>query len=107
MKNLMVLIPIVAIIGIAIVAFKEEKTIYSDIALANVEAIMGLQDDEEEQEECSRWIATANCYQKNEKGGWDWCNLRITAIEKYHRTSVVVICHHDIVTQCYSNCEEK
>ncbi len=103
----MLLISLVAIIGIAIAELKEEKTMYSDIALANVEAIMGLQDDENEQEECSRWIATANCYRKNEKGGWEWCNLRITAVEKYYRKSIVEICHHDIVTQCYSNCEER
>lgn len=109
MKKLFVLSTALSIIGITIGILPEKRTRYSDIALANIEAIMGMEDSsEKENEKCSRYTETANCYRRDEQTGrWEWCNLRITAVEEYYRTSVVVICHHDVITQCISNCEQK
>lgn len=107
MRNLIVLASIVAITGVAVVVLTEEKTMYTDIALANIEALTGDEntssDSEKEQEECSRIKSSATCYH-SVKG--TICNVRITAVEKYTRTSLVEVCDHYIITYCNGNCTE-
>lgn len=98
---------IAAVAGIAL--NKEVSVSSSDIALANIEAIMGSENNNAETqfEKCTRAIAWADCYRKNTQNNrWEWCCLRTTAVETYYKTSCVVVCRHDVITQCSHGCEE-
>lgn len=97
---------LLASVGIFCAQTRRIQASHGDIALANIEALMDTSSDDEknEPEKCTRWTATANCFH-NVKG--TWCNMRITAIESYTKTSDVVICSHDEITQCLPLCSEK
>lgn len=85
----------------------------SPLTLANIAAITQIESDDAETdtdpehstkyEECSRAIVSATCYDQR---GFP-CSTRVVEVEKYERTSVVIICYHQVVTYCQYPCAEK
>lgn len=91
----------------ALQGFTDDKKL-NDIALANINALAGGEDSpsdpEKEQEECWRIKSSASCYHIVTG---KFCNVRITAVEKYTRISLVEVCDHYRITYCNGNCTEK
>lgn len=86
----------VSAFAIAIISWvKIQSTdVFSDIQLANIEALAN--NTEGETQTCTRAAAWANCYDKNGK----WTGIRITAVSTYVVSSVVEICEHASITSC-------
>lgn len=112
MKNKIIILSAAVICGILLYGAKKwqgfaEGGKLNDIALANINALAGGEDStsdpEKGQEECWRIKSSASCYHIVTG---KFCNVRITAVEKYTRTSLVVVCDHYRITYCNGNCTE-
>lgn len=110
MKN--VLSKVAFVVAIAVVSginvFNARKSeVLSDIALANVEALAGYEDNsglDADYNNCTRATSWGNCY--NSDG--TWAALAIKSVESYQvSVGSPIVCKHDRITSCPSGTYEK
>lgn len=88
----------IVLICVAIIGTEAyQNSLYSELALENVEALTNLEPDTDIY--CTKANSSCSCMRSGK-----FCNAKITSVIKYKWVAPMV-CLHDAVTKCDSNCE--